>query len=197
MSRGFRFIVAGVLAGIAASAPQAASAQGSDARVIGRQGATQISFQAIVAGSVVETATPITNSRGVVTGVQSGNQFQGIYFGAWDIGYFTSEHFVFKFGNQFSGAFNSGSAKPSVSGNIGGIYYFTPQNTASLYASGAYSFRMTNRSPGDRGDAIGSLGLQAAVRNNASVFFEGGFGRSLNTGGQSVILSSVGLRILF
>jgi hypothetical protein len=194
MSRSHVFAL-GVLASLVAAVPRPALAQTD--RIIGRQGATQVSFQAIVAGSVVDRTTPITNSRGQFTGLETSKGFEGFYFGAWDIGYFTTEHFVMKFGNQFTGQITSGQVKPTVSGNVGGTYYFTPDQVASLYASGIYSFQMTNRSQGDRGSAVGSLGLQAAVRSNASIFFEGGYGRSLNEGGSGVLQSSVGLRILF
>jgi len=166
------------LGALAWMAGAAAPAVAQD-REIGRQGATQLSFQAVVTGS------------------QAASDFQGFYFGAWDIGYFTSEHLVLRVGNQFQGAFNSGANQPSLSTNVGSTYYFSPHTPTSFYTSGIYSFRLTNRSEGDRGDLVGSIGVQAAVRSNASVFFEGGYGRSLSSGGSGVLLSSVGLRVLF
>ena len=99
---------------VGVTAAEAQTTGAPPARSIGRQGATQVSFGASMFGTVSETTTPTRDSRGVITGFTTGREFQGVYFGNWDIGYFTTEHVVVKIGNTFNGQVNAEDAKPSV-----------------------------------------------------------------------------------
>lgn len=61
----------------------------------------------------------------------------------------------------------------------GARFYFTPQAIASVYTGGEYWTQLTQRTDGDVGTLVGTLGLQGAVSSRASLFVEGGYGIGL------------------
>ncbi len=196
VSRVVKAGVFSVLFGVASASVAHAQAPAA-ARTIGRQGATQVSFGFNMFGTVSEVSTPVTNSRGQVTGFETSREFQGIYFGQWDIGYFATERVVLKVGNNFNGEINSGEATPSVGLNTGLSFYLSPQSTSSAYVDALYSTQLTNRPEGDVGSVIGKVGVQSVVGSGASIFMEGGYGFSLKEASNGVLLFGVGLRVLF
>ena len=104
-----------------------------------------------------------------------------------DVGRFLTRHWVARAGISGSGSYGGDEADELLTGSgapalhaLGGLhFYFTPRSIWSAYAGVEYGAQLTRRVGTAMGSLVGSLGLQGAVSSRASVFIEGGFGRSL------------------
>lgn len=177
-----------------AAAAGAASAQTPEpARSVGRKGATQL-------GISFSTSTPVhITAAGTKTEATNLN-------GSIDIGRFVTGKLVTRFGVFGSGSFggdqrgNSGPATISFSLLGGALYYLTPDKVSSLYIGGDSSVSVS--SGGTSSPFVnGRLGVQTAIRHNASFFVEGGYGGQLTArdGGSrgGSLMTNVGIRVLF
>ena len=176
---------------------QAFAQSDEPAKSVGRKGATQL-------GINFQTTTSIsTTSRG-----QSSTETN--LFGGIDVGRFISNKLLFRFGVSGFGTLGGqtvdsiygvdlGGGGSSVSFNIlgGGLYYLTPQKPQSLYIGGDMSVPLSKAGAGD--PYVNSrIGVQSAIRSNASIFFEGGYGMVVsNLGSNGSLQSNLGVRILF
>lgn len=177
-------VVAGALVLIASSAAFAQSVEA--ARTVGRKGAKQV-------GINFATNTSITSS-GYGTNSSMTNLFGGL-----DVGRFVSDKFLTRFGISGSGNVGGGSSSVSFSLLGGGLFYFTPEKPQSLYIGGDMTVPLSSQGTGDP-YVNGRLGIQAALRANAALFFEGGYGTLLSRDGGGMngsLQTNVGIRILF
>lgn len=83
---------------------------------------------------------------------------------------------------------------------VGGLqFHFTPRSIASFYLGADYSAQLTQRSEGERGTALGKLGIIGAISSRASVFIEAGYGARLTRGDDGDLVThvtgQVGVRI--
>jgi hypothetical protein len=192
-------IVSGFTAAFLVTLGASAFAQSDEAaKTVGRKGATQL-------GINFQTTTSISTSYYGTTNTET-NLFGGV-----DVGRFVSNKFLVRFGlsgfgtvgggggesGYYGGAVGGGS---SVSFNVlgGGLFYLTPQKPQSLYVGGDMSVPMSKAGAGDP-YMNSRVGLQAAIRSNASIFFEGGYGTVLSRGGSGSgsLQSNLGVRVLF
>jgi hypothetical protein len=178
-----------VLTLAAMALPHAASAQD---RQVGRKGATQLSFNASVSAK---------QSTGASFGgfEVSGGNWSGDYRFAIESGQFLSDRLVLSVGTSVGG-FIGGSGGITNNLNGGLRLYMTPSSTVSPYVSGGGGFSTFRVSGNTASDALvyGAGGVDAAVRDNAIVFFEGAFDRLfVDGGGQNAFRFNVGLRVLF
>jgi hypothetical protein len=186
--RKFLFVTTIVLA----AAVGTASAQTPEpAKMVGRKGATQM-------GISFSTTTPVAlTEAGTQTGATTLN-------GSIDIGRFVTNKLVTRFGVFGSGSFGgqrSGGSSPVSFMLLGGVlYYFTPDKVSSLYLGGDSSVAVSSVGSGDP-NVNGRLGVQTAIRHNASFFVEGGYGGALTSseGGSrgGSLMTNVGIRVLF
>lgn len=73
-----------------------------------------------------------------------------------------------------------GTGQPALHVFGAGLYYFTPQSIASLYAGAGYWWQMTARGDSaDAGSVLGLGGVEASFSSRATVFVEGGYGIGL------------------
>lgn len=73
-----------------------------------------------------------------------------------------------------------GTGQPALHAFGAGLYYFTPQSLASVYAGAGYWWQMTARGDSaDAGSVLGLGGVEASVSSRATVFVEGGYGIGL------------------
>ena len=72
-----------------------------------------------------------------------------------------------------------GMGQPALHAFGAGLYYFTPQAMASVYAGAGYWWQLTARDGPDAGSLLGLGGVEAAVSSRATVFVEGGYGIGL------------------
>lgn len=126
----------------------------------------------------------------------------------FDIGRFVTPTLVVRGGIAGSGRFGGedpqtdpGIGVPALHLSAGLLHYFTPRSMVSLFAGGEYSTALTRRIAGERGSLMGLFGIQGAVSARASVFVEGGYGRSLMRGDADESLSRatgrIGVRLKF
>jgi hypothetical protein len=182
----------------------AASAQTVEAaRTVGRKGAMQL-------GISFSTSTSLSTSA--FDGSQSSTTN---LFGTVDVGRFLSEKFLVRFGISGFGTVGGPEQpagdpflqqfgieipeQPTVTFTMlgGGLFYFTPQKISSFYVGGDVAVPMSDVGTGDP-LVNGRLGVQTAIRNNASLFVEGGYGTVVGAESSSGSLSTnIGLRVLF
>ncbi len=168
--------------GLTASDALAQAAEST--RVVGRKGAKQLSL-----------------SFSTTTQMSSASQFGGPststnIFGAIDVGRFLTDRFVLAFGISGSGNVGEGST-PSFFSNGGAAFYFSPQKSSSLYIGGDVLSRLT-QVEGTMPEVVGKVGVQTALKENASIFIEGAYGGAVNalsTNGS--LRTRLGLRVLF
>lgn len=178
----------------------AQSAEG--ARSVGRKGATQLGIQF--------TTTTSLSTSGDGSVASTTNLFGGI-----DVGRFVTDKFLTRFGlsgfGQVGGqSFDFGDGSSSSGSNVsfnflgGALFYLTPQKPQSFYIGGDISVPVSSSGTGNP-NVNGRLGIQAAIRSNASLFVEGGYGATLSSnkgaagsGGSSGSLqTNLGVRVLF
>lgn len=124
-----------------------------------------------------------------------------------DASYFLTRKLVVRAGLAGSGALGGdddstmpvGTGAPALRGFAGALYYFTPRSIWSVYTGADYWGQLTQRTAGDHGMAVGTLGLQAAISSRVSVFAEYGYGLNLSRGadGEAItrMLGRVGVRL--
>lgn len=124
-----------------------------------------------------------------------------------DASYFLTRRLVVRAGLAGSGALGGdgdatmpvGTGAPALRGFAGALYYFTPRSIWSVYTGADYWGQLTQRTAGDHGMAVGTVGLQAAVSSRVSVFAEYGYGLNLSRGadGEAItrMLGRVGVRL--
>jgi hypothetical protein len=93
-----------------------------------------------------------------------------------------------------------GTGQPALHAFGAGLYYFSPQSIASVYAGAGYWYQLTARGDsGDAGSVLGLGGVDAAVSSRAMVFVEGGYGIGLTKTGDGAtrqrFLARVGVRL--
>ena len=93
-----------------------------------------------------------------------------------------------------------GTGQPALHAFGAGLYYFTPQSLASLYAGAGYWWQMTARGDSaDAGSVLGLGGVEASVSSRATVFVEGGYGIGLTKSDDGAtrqrFLARVGVRL--
>jgi hypothetical protein len=95
----------------------------------------------------------------------------------------------------------SGPGAASLHALVSGLYYFTPQSMASFYGGVEYRAQLMRRAGGERGTALGIVGLQATLSSRAAVFVQGGYGARLSRGDegevQTRITGEIGVRVKF
>jgi hypothetical protein len=180
------FIAVALFASVGTAFAQ--SAEGP--RTVGHKGAKQI-------GINFSTTTSLISGAGGSTASLT-NMFGGI-----DVGRFVSDKLVTRFGISGSGQVGGQDAGSSVSFNMlgGALIYMTPQKPQSLYIGGDVSIPLSSNGAGDP-YVNGRLGVQAAIRSNAAIFVEGGYGTQISRteggGGMTGSLqSNIGVRVLF
>jgi hypothetical protein len=176
------------------------------AKTVGRKGATQL-------GMSFATTTTITSSATGLTGSGSSTSATTNIFGGVDIGRFVSDSFLLRFGINGSGNLGgqkadtstltrlgiSVPATPTVNFNLigGALYYMTPQKPQSFYLGGDMSVPMSDVGISDP-YANARVGVQAAIRANASFFVEAGYGFLVSSiGSNGSLMSNIGVRVLF
>jgi hypothetical protein len=164
-------------------------------RQVGRKGATSLALDVSV--SARQTTTPVINSRGQFVGTEQ--EWTGDYNGRLETGKFLADPLVLTVGFLVGGQIGGGGGV--FSGLDGGLrLYMTPRSLASPYVSGGGGV-VTFRGGGSTssfGSAYGAAGLEAAVRDNATLFFEGRFERQFaDGGGTNGARFGIGLRVLF
>ncbi len=173
---------------VAAAPAFGQSAEG--ARTVGRKGAKQLSLS-------FATFTQISSTEGV-GGFEGGTSTSTNIFGAVDFGRFVTNRFVLSFGLSGSGTVKRGST-PLFYTNGSAAFYFTPQKASSAYFGGEVSTPLSQTEGVDiKPEVLGKLGVQTAIKENASLFVEGAYGGPVDTLGSSGSLRTrVGLRVLF
>jgi len=171
---------------VALALPYEASAQ--QERQVGRKGATQLSFDVSVSA---------TQSAASSFGTEQ--SWSGDYTFFIESGKFMTDHVVLTVGTFVGGGIGEDSV--ITSGVNGGLrYYMTPGSTVSPYVSGGAGI-FSSHAEGfnsNAGTLLGAFGVDAAVRDNAMVYFEGQYQRLMFEGGsQNGIRFKVGLRVLF
>jgi hypothetical protein len=172
------------------------------ARSVGRKGATQL-------GLNFATTTAISDNG------LGGTSATTNLFGGVDIGRFVTNKFLLRFGVSGFGEVG-GSAQPSYGAQssggstvtftflTGGLFYVTPQKAQSLYLGGDMSIPMSKN--GSSNPYVnGRVGVQAAIRANASFFVEAGYGAQISSGNNNGLSSgsngsfqtNLGVRVLF
>ena len=141
-------------------------------RVVGRSGATQLelsgSFDRWYTSSQSDTPTNYFITFGVGKFLSDGFLINGRVSGSGQFG-----------GPESDPEFDFGG--PSLYGEFGVKYYFSPQNTTSGYVGGLYSAALTNRQDGDNGSVLGTFGAQTAISPSASFYYEVLYGVALST----------------
>jgi hypothetical protein len=120
-------------------------------------------------------------------------------YGLIDVGRFVTDKFLTRFGVSGSGSVGRQGAAGDISFTLltGALYYFTPDKTSSLYLGGDSALPISQSGTGDM-MVNGRLGVQSAIRHNASFFVEGGYGATLTSLSSSgSLMSNLGVRILF
>jgi hypothetical protein len=164
------------------------------AKTVGHKGATQLGFNFSTNTSIQETGFGSTTA-------------QTSLFGGFDVGRFATDKFLVRFGFNAFGQLGGGSETEfgsfggsSVSFGLlgGGLYYLTPQKAQSLYLGGDMSVPLSSSGAGSP-YANGRLGVQAAIRSNAAIFLEAGYGALLSSaaGSTGSLQSNLGVRVLF
>jgi len=164
------------------------------AKTVGRKGATQLGFNFSTNTSIQDTGFGSTSA-------------QTSLFGGFDVGRFTTDKFLVRLGLNGFGQLGGGqeTAFGSVGGSSvsfdllgGGLYYLTPQKAQSLYIGGDLSVPLSSNGTGSP-YANGRLGVQAAIRSNAAIFLEAGYGALLSSaaGSTGSLQSNLGVRVLF
>jgi hypothetical protein len=178
----------------------AASSEAQEPRVVGRKGAVAVSFDGSVSARQQTSQTPVYNSHGVLTGFDTAKEWTGDYQTFIDVGRFLTDHFVLDVGTLIGGSIGGASSDINTGIQGGARYYLTPSAPASVYVSGGGGV-LTLHSEGNSTSAAnvyGAGGLEAAVRQNASIFVEGQYERDFFEGeAQNSLRFKVGLRILF
>lgn len=73
-----------------------------------------------------------------------------------------------------------GTGQPALHAFGSGLYYFSPQSLASVYAGAGYWWQMTARGDSaDAGSVLGLGGVEASLSSRATMFVEGGYGIGL------------------
>lgn len=185
-----KIVSAVVLLVLLAHAGPAAAQTDETTRQVGRKGARQVSLS-------FATITQII-SVGDEFGLSGGTSSSTSMFGAVDFGRFVTERLVLSFGIQGSGTIAEGQS-PLFYSQAGFLYYFTPQQVMSTYLGGDLSVPLTTIN-GERpsSEAVGKVGVQAALKSNASIFVEGAYGGAFDAfGSRGSFRTQLGLRMLF
>jgi hypothetical protein len=175
----------------------AAASEAQQERVVGRKGAIAISLDASISGR--NQTNQSFDSRGRLI---EEKEFTGDYTTFVDVGRFLTDHLVLNVGTFLAGPIGGGdNAGGHTTGTQGGVrFYVTPSAAASLYVSGGGGL-ITSRSSGtstSAGSVYGAGGFESALKENASIFFEGQLQRDFFEGdAQNTLRFRVGLRILF
>jgi hypothetical protein len=185
-----RNVLSVIIVLLAVSVGTASAQTPEPTKSVGRKGATQM-------GISFSTTTPVSVSdAGTQTGATTLN-------GSIDIGRFVTGKLVTRFGVFGSGSFGGQqrSGSPVSFMLLGGaLYYFTPDKVSSLYIGGDTSVAVSSAGTNDP-MVNGRLGVQTAIKHNASFFIEGGYGGALTSsqGGSrgGSLMTNVGIRVLF
>jgi hypothetical protein len=184
-----KYVIALVMLLVGLTASDALAQAADTTRVVGRKGAKQLSL------SFSTTTQMKTTPR--VRGVSSTSTSTNM-FGAIDFGRFVTDRFVLAFGISGSGNVGEGST-PMFYGNGGAAFYFSPQKSSSLYVGGDVSSMLTQLEGVEmKPEVVGKIGLQTALKENASIFIEGAYGGAVDalaTNGS--LRTRLGLRVLF
>jgi hypothetical protein len=124
-----------------------------------------------------------------------------------DAGRFVTKRLVVRGGLSGSGSAGGDDAEdrptglgaPALHASAGLFYYLTPQSMWSPYVGAEYWMQLTQRGAGDKGAAVGALGLEGAVSRRLAVFLEGGYGLGLTGPDEKTnrVVARVGMRLKF
>jgi hypothetical protein len=124
-----------------------------------------------------------------------------------DVSRFVTNRLVFRGGLSGSGSAGGDDAEdrptglgaPALHASVGVLYYVRPLSMWSPYGGAEYWTQLTQRASGDRGAAVGTLGLEGAVSRRLGIFLEGGYGLGLTGPDEQTnrLVARVGMRWKF